>query len=107
MEGAIVYAFTCQMCAVEAILATPPKRGRANWKALVRRAQWETDSGHPLVDTIPSSCCPQFSFDIFKNIRELRNKVVHARVSDLTESQALEYESITRRLASVFEKLSA
>ena len=45
------------------------------------------------------------TFDIFKNIRELRNKVVHARVTDLTEFQALEYESITRRLVSAFEKM--
>jgi len=28
-----------------AALATPLKRGKKNWKILVGRAQWETDSG--------------------------------------------------------------
>jgi hypothetical protein len=45
------------------------------------------------------------TLDIFKQVRDLRNKVVHMRVDALTTSRALEYESITSKLAAVFKKL--
>jgi hypothetical protein len=45
------------------------------------------------------------TFRIFEKLRDLRNKVVHARVTDVSTSQALEFYSISRRLASKLAKL--
>jgi len=47
----------------------------------------------------------QQTFEIFETLRDLRNKVVHARSTDLTFSQAMEFGAIGSRLASKLRAL--
>ena len=45
------------------------------------------------------------TFEIFKQVRDLRNKVVHLPVDALSASQAAEYEALAIRLAAIFKKV--
>jgi hypothetical protein len=45
------------------------------------------------------------SYSIFKQLRNLRNQVVHVRPNAVTMSQALEYDSTVRRLVAKFSQL--